>query len=32
MTLFGLRTAVLGWALLFASWSFAQAGKFAQEE
>jgi hypothetical protein len=24
MRLFGLRTALFGWALLFASWSFAQ--------
>ena len=29
MRLFGLRTALFGWALLFASWSFAQT---SQEE
>jgi hypothetical protein len=33
MRLFGLRTALFGWTLLFASWSFAQTGKsFSQVE
>ena len=33
MRLLGLRTALFGWALLFAPWSFAQTGKsFSQEE
>jgi hypothetical protein len=33
MRLFGLRTALFGWALLFAPWSFAKTGKsFSQAE
>jgi hypothetical protein len=33
MRLFGLRTSLFGWALLFAPWSFAQTGKsFSPEE